>query len=374
MNNKLILAGAGTGKTSFIVDEALKETDRVLITTFTIRCKDEINKKIIEQKGYIPKNIIVQTWFSFLLEHGIMPYKRDLGIINVNGLCFIDGKSGKKFTTLNGEPRYYAEKEFLKYYFDDSNRIYTDKLAKLVLRVNDASKGLVFDRISLVFKKIFIDEVQDMVGYDLDIIKKLADSNSELVIVGDPRQNIYNTHCDSKYDKYSNGQIDQFIINECKKNKFSIDIETLTTCYRCYKDIVLFLNEFYPEYRSLNFVDDIPQCSDQGIFVVRSKDLNDYLKLYKPIQLRYNKRTQVAEEYKSINYRNSKGSTYERTIIYPTCDLKFYLKNGKKFEKKSTKNSIYVALSRAINSVGIVYDGEILSSLKIKVWKNPIDF
>jgi DNA helicase-2/ATP-dependent DNA helicase PcrA len=371
MNNKLMLAGAGTGKTSFIVDEALKETDRVLITTFTIRCKDEINEKIIKQKGYIPKNIVVQTWFSFLLEHGIMPYKRDLGIINVNGLCFIDGKSGKKFIKSNGEPRYYGEKDFFKFYFDDSNRIYADKLAKLVLKIDEVSGGLVFNRISLVFKKIFIDEVQDMVGYDLDIIKKLADSNNELVIVGDPRQNIYNTHCDSKYDKYSNGQIDQFIINECKKNRFSIDIDTLNTCYRCYKDIVLFLNEFYPEYNSLNFVDDIPKCSDQGIFIVRREDLNDYLKLYKPIQLRYNKRTQVVEEYKSINYRNSKGSTYARTIIYPTGDLKCYLKSGKKFEKQSTKNAIYVALSRAIDSVGIVYDDEFLGSLKIKVWNNP---
>ena len=31
MSNKLILAGAGTGKTTYIVDEALKTKNRVLI-------------------------------------------------------------------------------------------------------------------------------------------------------------------------------------------------------------------------------------------------------------------------------------------------------------------------------------------------------
>ena len=78
-----------------------------------------------------------------------------------------------------------------------------------------------------MFDKIFIDEVQDMVGYDLEIIKQFAELGNNLVIVGDPRQNIYNTHCDSKYDKYSNGRIDEFITNECKGFNFDIDNNSL---------------------------------------------------------------------------------------------------------------------------------------------------
>lgn len=172
MNNKLLLAGAGTGKTTYIINEALKNEERILITTYTIKCKAEIKSKIISLLGYIPNNVIVQTWFSFLLEHGIKPYKKDLNIKKINGICFVEGKSGLRYFNKNKYPIYYGEKDFQKYYFDDNNRVYTDKISKLVLRINAASNGLVFERIRKVFKKIYIDEVQDLVGYDLEIIKK----------------------------------------------------------------------------------------------------------------------------------------------------------------------------------------------------------
>ena len=67
MKNKLIIAGAGTGKTTYLIDKALEIQEKVLITTFTINCKNEIIEKIIKQKGYVPKNIVIQTWFSMLL-------------------------------------------------------------------------------------------------------------------------------------------------------------------------------------------------------------------------------------------------------------------------------------------------------------------
>lgn len=369
MSNKLLLAGAGTGKTTYIVEQALKETSRVLITTFTIRCRDEIKDKIIKIKGYIPKNIIVQTWFSFLLEHGIMPYKRDLKIEKVNGINFVEGKSGLKIMSKKGFPVYYGEEDFNKYYFDNYNRIYTDKLAKLVLRINEASGNLVFERITNIFDKIFIDEVQDMVGYDLEIIKKLANIKNNLLIVGDPRQTIYSTHCDSKYKKYDNGKIDEFIKKECKLLNFEIDNLTLNKCHRCHKEIVNFMNKFYPEYNQL-FSKEIPINEEQGIFVIRKKDIEKYLNKYNPWQLRYSKATKVNENFHSINYKNSKGCTFQRTLIYPTNELKEYIKNNKKITKISTKNAIYVALSRGIDSVAIVYDGPISLEHKIPIYSN----
>ena len=74
--NKLIIAAAGAGKTTFLVDEALKIKDeRVLITTYTQANEEEIKKKIIEVNRCIPSNVIVQTWFSFLLQHGVRPFQ-----------------------------------------------------------------------------------------------------------------------------------------------------------------------------------------------------------------------------------------------------------------------------------------------------------
>ena len=54
--NKLIIASAGAGKTTFIVNDAIAkahEGKRVLITTFTDACEREIQQKIIDQNGCI---------------------------------------------------------------------------------------------------------------------------------------------------------------------------------------------------------------------------------------------------------------------------------------------------------------------------------
>lgn len=368
MNNNLLIAGAGTGKTTFIIKEALKNKERVLITTYTIKCRKEIEEKIISENGYIPKNIVVQTWFSFLFEHGIMPYKSELNIKKVNGLNFVNGKSGIKYINSKGIPIHYSESEFEKYYFDNNKNIYSDKLSKLVLKVNDVSNNLVFDRISKIFNTIYVDEVQDLVGYDLEIIKKLSENQSNLFLVGDPRQKVYNTHVDSKYNKYKDGNIDDFIKYECTKLNFYIDTKTLNTCRRCHKDIVQFINEFYKKYNGLLSTEK-QNDFHSGIFIVRSTDVELYIRKYSPVQLRYNKSKKVDIDYKVLNYKESKGCTYDRTLIYPTKDLENYLKNKKEIAKINTKNAIYVALSRAVTSVGIVYDGDISQNLNVKIWE-----
>ena len=82
MADKLIIAAAGSGKTTFLVNQALSIQDsRVLITTFTEANEQEIKKKFIEANGCIPPNVTVQTWFSFLLQHGVKPYQAPYVII-----------------------------------------------------------------------------------------------------------------------------------------------------------------------------------------------------------------------------------------------------------------------------------------------------
>ena len=73
--NKLFLAAAGCGKTTYIINEALKlKNQNILITTYTDNNEISIKKKILEINGTIPKNIKIQTWFSFLINHGVKPY------------------------------------------------------------------------------------------------------------------------------------------------------------------------------------------------------------------------------------------------------------------------------------------------------------
>lgn len=60
--NKLIIAAAGSGKTTHLVKEALNIKDQnVLVTTFTEANEEEIKKKFTSENGGVPSNVTVQT-------------------------------------------------------------------------------------------------------------------------------------------------------------------------------------------------------------------------------------------------------------------------------------------------------------------------
>ncbi len=357
MKNKLIIAGAGTGKTTYLIDRALEIKEKVLITTFTINCKSEIIEKIIKKKGYVPNNIVVQTWFSMLLQHGIKPYKNSLKISRVKGVFMSQGRSGVRHVGRRG-PVYWGEQEdFYKHYFDSNNNIYTDKISKLVIRIDDKTEGKVINRLTTIYKNIFIDEVQDMAGYDLEFIKRLMNSNSNVILVGDPRQTVYKTHYDQKYKKYSDGNIEDFIREECKSIKCVIDNTTLNKCYRCHKDIIIFVNNFYKEYTPMEYT-EIEKKEHQGIFVIRKSQIEEYIKKYKPVQIIYNTKTKSCDLSKTITMGKSKGATYNRVLLYPTGEFKNYILNGQSNIKGETKNKLYVGMTRPINSLTFVIDEE----------------
>ena len=356
MSNKLIIAGAGTGKTTYLINEALKTSEKTLITSFTINCKNEIIDKIIKGNGYIPHNIFVQTWFSLLLQNGVKPYKRALNISKVNGINMVEGRSGYRFS-IKKRPVYWGEKDFNKYYFDSDNNIYTDKLSKLVVRLDDKTNGKVIKRITSIYKNIFIDEVQDLAGFDLEFVKRLMSSNSNIILVGDPRQTIYKTHFEQKYKKYLDGNIENFIKEECKEIECDIDNTSLNKCYRCHKDIINFVNNFYNEYPPMESI-EIEENEHQGVFVIKPEQIQTYIKKYNPVQIIYDSKTKTNKLAKTVNMGKSKGATYNRVLLYPTRELEKYIITGNGKISSSTKKRVYVGMTRPVNSLTFVIHEE----------------
>ena len=132
VKNKLFIAGAGCGKTTFIIENALKIKDKkVLITTYTDNNECSIKNKIIEKNGFIPNNIKVQTWFSFLIQHGAKPYLacwfKDID--NINGLSFVQGYN-------KNHPAYINKAQSKNRYFSKDNKIYSIVLSEFVFRCN----------------------------------------------------------------------------------------------------------------------------------------------------------------------------------------------------------------------------------------------
>jgi DNA helicase II / ATP-dependent DNA helicase PcrA len=216
---KIVIAAAGSGKTTYLVEEAVKiRGERVLITTYTDSNEAEIRQKFFELVGYVPANVVIMTWFSFLITHGVKPFQGGMFDFSITGMVLVSTQSGLRYRTSQGQPIFWAEANIDRHYFDPSRRIYSDKLPKLVIRCNDKSGGSVIDRISRVFPHVFVDEVQDLAGYDLDILAALARRSARLLMVGDPRQVTYLTHHERRHSKYADGGIVDFLQNELLKN------------------------------------------------------------------------------------------------------------------------------------------------------------
>jgi DNA helicase II / ATP-dependent DNA helicase PcrA len=352
--NKLIIAAAGSGKTTFLVNEALKiNSEKFLITTYTQANESEIRKKIIEINHFIPENVTIQTWFSFLLQHGARPYQGSVFEKKINGLLLVNSQSGLKYS-YNGIPIYFKEEtEFEDHYFTKNFKIYSDKLSKFVYKCNQKTNGAVIDRLSRIYTRIFIDEVQDLAGYDLELLKLLFKSTTLTLLVGDPRQATYSTNSAPKNKKFKKSAIVNFFEDR------SIDIETdnstLTTNYRCVKEICDLSNRlFADEVKTTS--GNAKRTGHDGVFLVKTADVNEYLETYNPVQLRENIKTKVIDGYKVMNFGESKGLSFDRVLIYPTKPIFDWLNNNISDLAPTSRSKFYVALTRARFSVGIVYD------------------
>lgn len=377
MNNRLVIAAAGSGKTTYLVKKALEinSSDRVLITTYTEVNETEIRKKILKEKKYIPSNITIQTWFSFLLQHGVKPYQGALNDIlyiqDIKGMLLNNGKYGIKYTTRSGiKVGYKEETEFERHYFTKDCKIYSDKLPKFVVKCDKVTNGKVIERIANIYQHIYIDEVQDLAGYDLEILKLLFKTDSRILLVGDPRQVTYLTHHESKYSKYKYGKTTEFIENELGKGIVcDIDTESLNVSHRNNQLICDFSAKLYSQLPKINPC-NCDSCRNynvehEGIFLIKKKDVKDYISKYNPTVLRWSKSTAV-ENGIIFNMGESKGKTFDRVLIYPTNPMLEWIKDNnynftrtvKGIGKKliGVKEKLYVSITRARYSVAIVYD------------------
>jgi DNA helicase-2/ATP-dependent DNA helicase PcrA len=367
MANELIIASAGSGKTTALVEKAIEKAnagETVLITTFTEACEEEIKNKLVEESnGYIPDNITIQTWFSFLIKHGAKPYQDYVIDTEITGLILEGGRSGLRYKTSEGKPVYWGEaKNPYEFYFSKSGKIYSDKLAKFVIRCNADSGEKVFNRISECFDNIFIDEVQDLAGYDLEILKELFNCQSNVLLVGDPRQATYSTNNAQKHSKFKKSEIVNFFSEDTIK--IDTDDKLLTVNYRCSSQICEYSNTLYPDFPKSTSGNDTITGHD-GIIIVDKSHVDSYLKEYQSVvQLRYSVTKQVNAHYPVYNFGKSKGLTFDRVLIYPTDPIFKWLVSSENKLKGISRAGFYVALTRARYSVGIVLEPKQYKKIK----------
>ena len=360
--NKIVIAAAGSGKTTYLVEEAVKiKGERVLITTYTESNESEIRKKFFELVGHVPANVVIMTWFSFLITHGVKPFQGGLFEFPVRGMMLVSTPSGIRFYRKGiGVP--WPEEAIDKHFFDPSGRVYSDKLPKLVIRCNEKSGGAVIDRVSRVFPNVFVDEVQDLAGYDLDILAALARSTARLLMVGDPRQVTYLTHHERRLQKYADGGIVNFLRNELpRKVPVHIDETTLNRSHRNSAVICAVSSRLFPALPASQACDCV-RCraglaARNDVFILRTADYAHYLATVQPMQLR-DKITSPGVDHRrpAMNFGESKGRGFDHVVILPTEPMRRWLSDPAIDLKPQTRAQLYVALTRGRHSVAIAMD------------------
>lgn len=337
--NKVIVSCAGSGKTTHIVNRAmqLSENNKVLITTYTDANTEEIIKKFYEIFGYKPSNVDILPWFTFQLKHLIRPYQ----------LPFIDEQI-KNINMVSGISNTFKGKNDKGYYIKDGY-IYSDKIALLAYKTLSETQ-YTFSRLSKIYDYIFIDEFQDLEGYDLDIVKYLASKNMNIEIVCDPRQHTFSTHYDKKNHKYTCTPL-KFIEDKCK-DLFMIDVTTLNDSYRCPQSTIRYASTIFPDLPQSNSLKEYE--NGDGVVFVKESLVNEFLSNNpNVIQLRNSCSTKVNSNYDVITFGKAKGLSWDNVLIYSTVPMrKSILEND--FTEYKSKSDFYVALTRARHKTGII--------------------
>lgn len=348
-SNTAILAAAGSRKTEYIVDSALAVTDgRVLITTYTNENQRQIVQRIEQKVGTMPPHITVIGWFSFLIAHCAKPYQQ----ARVGEPLLINGLNFK------GSRNRFARKSENRYFLDSNNDLYRDGVSDFVVTLNGDTNGAVVRRLENIYAHILVDEVQDLVGYDLDVLDMLLASTVRLTLVGDPRQHTLSTNIGPRNKKYRGSGIKDWFA----ERSGACGLQTRDVSYRCNQTICDFADAIYPEMPKTRSY-EVGETGHDGIFYISPKRVAEYLDEFRDVTvLRDSKRADTLG-LPAMNIGVSKGSTFDRVMIFPTKPMVEYLMKRDPSKLRAPER-LYVAVTRAKFSVAFVVDD--LADLGVK--------
>ena len=343
--NRVVIACAGSGKTTRLVKEALASADRrIAFLTYTNNNARAVVRRFGEMRSGVPKNVDVMTWFTFLLRECARPYQR--GVYDsrrIESLFFVNNQSAKFVPSVNVEEHYFA----------GGGRIYSDKIAKFVIECERISSQAVSRRVSDIYTDVFIDEFQDLAGWDLEVVKMLFASGVRVTLVGDPRQHIYTTNPASKNKGYLGVGIVK-AVGEWEKRGLCSS-EPMSGSHRCGPAACEFVNSLWPELEPMTSLRGSATIHD-GVFLVPEAAVGAYIQAYGPQVLRYDKNAKT-HGHEAMNFGAVKGLEFDRVLIFPTGPIKEYLETGALNHVERGREKLHVAVTRARHSVAFVFNG-----------------
>jgi len=231
---KIGIAGAGAGKTTSMADTIIKlrseieDYKNIFCITFTNNAVKCISEKLQDYYGSIPDNIVVSTIHSFLYQEFVRPYYFLLFGKQYERISVAELPSVPAYK--NGTISRLEQKNILH------QTVIPERAKWVIVKKSNDTKAIKEKRniIKNSFKSycgaICVDEAQDIDGDMCDIIEALHKLGIEIMLMGDPKQDIKGRKCLRKLAvTYQNA------------------VEYLTLCHRCPQNHLIISNLIVPD-------------------------------------------------------------------------------------------------------------------------------
>ena len=333
MDKRVIFAVAGSGKTTFIID-SLSLDKRALIVTYTENNYHHLRNKIIQKFGYVPDNITVLTYFTFLYSFCYKP--------------FLHEKYRSKGINWDVPPAFTLrlKRTDRRFYLDQSSRLYSNRIAKLVETGNVLE--YVRERLCKYFDQFFVDEVQDFGGHDFNLLKEMCKAGLDICLVGDFYQHTFDTSRDGKTNKNLYEDFERYK-QHFEEVGVTPDTSTLSHSWRCTPEVCQFISE------ALGIsIESHKEESSEVVHITGSPLIDEKFRCNETVKLFF--KDHAKYPCYSQNWGKSKGLDHFHDIcvaLYP-ASMKGYQKRDFSSLPASSRNKLYVACTRANNNIYFV--------------------
>lgn len=327
MGKHLILAVAGSGKTTTLISK-LNLEQRFLLVTYTTNNLNHLRNSVIRKFGYFPENIKVCSYFQFLYSFCFKPY---CGLTSgARGITFKRPADHTRFKP--GTDVFYMTSERLMY----SNRIahYCEQNCADEIR----------ERLDKYYDWFMVDEVQDIAGRDFNLLMKIIPENCNSLFVGDFYQHTYDTSNDGNVNQSLYNDLNGYL-GRWRTAGVEIDHTTLSKTHRCSEEICEFVVKTGILIGSYGTAKGkvIEVSNEEMADSIISN--NDIPKLFYAGSSGY--------DCISMNWGESKGIDYFKDVcvVLNKTTMAHYLGNTLIELSPQTRNKFYVACTRAHNNL-----------------------
>lgn len=340
MDKRLILAVAGSGKTTKII-ESLDTKKHSLVITYTNNNFQNLKERIVRKFGYFPNNIVLWTYFSFLYKFCYRPllsYKFKAKGINYEKH---PNRYVKQFKIVDGKRQINGD-----YFVDNNNRLYSNRIAKLLELQSEFNT--INSRLSKYFDNLFVDEVQDFAGHDFNLLRNLSQADIEMMFVGDFYQHTFDTSRDGNVNKSLHKDYDFYVASFVKMG-MSIDKESLKNSHRCSPSVCAFIRD------NLNIEIHSNRDDDTQIIVVDTQEQADEIFRNEQIVKLFYRQHYEYGCY-SRNWGDCKGEDKynDVCVVLNQKTVNLFQKHRPVELKPQARNKLYVACSRARGNLYLV--------------------